>query len=86
MIAILKYTDCMNDGKNVFGILSNNNVTILKTKQKQFDVYPEIKIRIKGLSELNSLLCELNKGSIYGVNLMKIKSEDGFIKRLFEKK
>lgn len=89
MIAILKYTDCAQDGKNIFGILSKNNVTILKTKRKQFDIYPEIKIKIKDTSELNKLLYELNEVSIYGVSLMKIKSEEGFLKRfikgLFEK-
>ena len=72
----------MSDDKNVFGILSKNNITILKTKEKQFDIYPEIKIRVKDISELNELVYELNKGSIYGVKLMKIKSENGFFKRL----
>lgn len=89
MIAILEYTDCMQDGKNVFGILAKNNVTIIKTKRKQFDIYPEIKIKIKDTSELNKLLYELNEVSLYGVSLMKIKSEEGFLKRfikgLFEK-
>ena len=85
MIAILKYTDCMQDGKDVFGILSKNNVTILKTKRKQFDIYPEIKIKIKDTSELNKLLYELNEVSIYGVSLIKIKSEEGFLKRFYYK-
>ena len=85
MIAILKYTDCMNDGKNVFGILSKNNVIILKTKRKQFDIYPEIKIKIKDTFELNKLLYELNEVSIYGVNLMKIKSEEGFFEKIYKR-
>lgn len=88
MIAILKYTDCMQDGRNVFGVLAKNNVEIVKTKTNKFNIYPEITIRVNDKSELNKILYELNKACAYEVALMKVKSEEGFfdkIKRNFTK-
>ena len=55
MIAVLKYTDCLQDGRNVFRVLANRNVEILKTKQG-CSIYPQITIRISNQNELSQLL------------------------------
>ena len=78
MIAVLKYTDCLSDGKNVFRIIANRNIEVLKTKQKSYDIYPQITIRIDGQNELSQLLSDLNKNCIYEVRLVKVKNEMRF--------
>ena len=67
MIAVLKYTDCLSDGKNVFRIIANRNIEVLKTKQKSYDIYPQITIRINDQNELSQLLSDLNRNCIYEV-------------------
>jgi hypothetical protein len=87
MKAILRYTDCLSDGKNVFRILANRNIEVLKTKQKSFNIYPQITIRINDQNELNQLLFDLNRNCTYEVRVVKVKSENRIIdriKRLFE--
>ena len=63
MKAILQYTDCMGDAKNVFGVLALNNIEIIKTKQKSFSIYPLITIRVKDANTLNKILEQLNEDS-----------------------
>ena len=75
MIAVLKYTDCLENGNNVFKILANRNIEVLKTKQKSFSIYPQITIRINDQNELSQLLSDLNRNCAYEVRLVKIKSE-----------
>ena len=74
MIAVLKYTDCLQDGRNVFRVLANRNVEILKTKQG-CSIYPQITIRISDQNKLSQLLSDLNRNCAYEVRLVKIKSE-----------
>ena len=75
MIAVLKYTDCLSDGKNVFKIIANRNIKVLKTKQKSYNIYPQITIRINDQNELSQLLSDLNRNCTYEVRLVKIKTE-----------
>lgn len=82
MKVILKYTECMQDGKNVFRVLAAHNVEILKTKQKAYSIHPEITIRIKDNNELNQLIRTLNNNCTYEVRVVSIKSEDGFLERI----
>lgn len=87
MKVILQYTDCMCDDKNVFGVLARNNVEVIKTKQKQFSIYPLITIRVKDAEFLNKIIKQLNEESFYGVRVVKVKSDKSFIekvKMLFE--
>lgn len=86
MKAVLKYTDCLQDGRRVFNTLAINNVEVLKTKQG-CSIYPQITIRIKDMSELNQLVSALNRSCIYEVRIVKVKSENSLIekiKRIFE--
>lgn len=82
MKVILQYTDCMSDDKNVFGVLAKNNVEVIKTKQKQFSIYPLITIRIKDTDTLNKILEQLNEKSTYGVRIVKVKSDKSFVERV----
>lgn len=75
MIAVLKYTDCLSDGKNVFRILANRNIEVLKTKQKAYNIYPQITIRINDQNELSQLLSDLNRNCTYEVRLVEVKTE-----------
>lgn len=75
MIAVLEYTDCLQDGRNVFRVLANRNIEVLKTKQKAYNIYPHITIRINDQNELNQLLSDLNRNCKYEVRLVKVKTE-----------
>nr|DAL62171.1 MAG TPA_asm: hypothetical protein [Caudoviricetes sp.] len=81
MKAILQYTDCMRDDKNVFGVLALNNVEVIKTKQGM-SIYPLVTIRVKDTDTLNKILKQLNEKSHYGVRITKVKSDKSFIERL----
>ena len=82
MKVILQYTDCMSDDKNVFGVLARNNVEVIKTKQEQFSIYPLITIRVKDTDTLNKVLEQLNEKSVFGVRIVKVKSDKSFMERL----
>ena len=82
MKVILQYADCMSDDKNVFGVLARNNVEVIKTKQEQFSIYPLITIRVKDTDTLNKVLEQLNEKSVFGVRIVKVKSDKSFIERL----
>ena len=77
LIAVLKYTDCLQDGKNVFRVLANRNVEVIKTRQG-ISIYPNITIRINDQNELSQLLSDLNRNCTYEVRLVKIKAERSF--------
>ena len=82
MKVILQYTDCMSDDKNIFGVLARNNVEVIETKQGQFSVYPLVTIRVKDTDTLNKILKHLNEKSVYGVRIVKVKSDKSFVERL----
>lgn len=82
MKVILQYTDCMCDDKNVFGVLAINNIEIIKTKQGRYSIYPLVTIRVKDTDTLNKILEQLNEKSVYGVRIVKVKSDKSFIERL----
>ena len=82
MKVILQYTDCMSDDKNVFGVFARNNVEVIKTKQGRYSIYPLVTIRVKDTDTLNKILEQLNEKSVYGVRIVKVKSDKSFIERL----
>lgn len=75
MRAILKYTDCLQDGRNVFNTLAIRNVGILRTRQG-CSIYPKITIHIKDNDELNQLISALNRNCTYEVRVIKVKSDE----------
>ena len=75
--AILQYTDCCEDGKNVFNILAQYDVPVLKTITPWFSIYPKITIKMNDYSELNELVSALNRNCIYEVRVVKTKVVKG---------
>lgn len=71
MKVTLRYTDCLDDGKNVFLILAKRNVKILGTR-RGFSMYPKITIIVAGDAELNELLADLNRSCRYEVSVVKV--------------
>ena len=87
MKVVLEYTDCLQDGKNVFSILAANDVEILKSKKIYWSIEVLVTIRIKDGNELNKLIYELNRNCKHEVRVISVKFEDNFlerIKRIFE--
>lgn len=69
---VLRYTNCLQDGRNVFQILADNNVMILKTRDG-WSIYSKITIVVKDYNELNFLISELNRNCSYEVRVIKTK-------------
>lgn len=85
MIAIIKYTDCMNDTNIVFGVLSQLNVNIVKTDNKKYTIYHNITLYVKNTEEINKILSVLNNKTTYGVVLLNCKKTfSEKIKELFQ--
>lgn len=82
MKVILQYTNCMSDDMNIFEVLARNNVEVIKTKQKLYSIYPLVTIGVKNTNTLNKILEQLNEKSVYGVRIVKVKSDKSFIERL----
>ncbi len=68
--AILRYTDCLQDGKNVYAVLTNNNVTVVGTK-RSWSMYPRVIALFKDYEQLSNVLHELNARCTYEVRLVK---------------
>lgn len=68
--AILRYTDCLQDGRKVFAILTNNKITVLGTKYN-WSMYPRVVVLVKDYNHLSNLLHELNTSCTYEVRLVK---------------
>lgn len=72
--AVLRYTDCLQDGRKVFFILAQKNIKVLKTKQDY--TYPEITIFIENWQKLNELVAVLNKICLYEVRIVETRESD----------
>ena len=72
--AILQYTDCFQDGRNVFSVLATNNIQILKTQTPIFSIYPRVTVLFEDTRQLNQVLYDLNQKCRYEVRLVKIKN------------
>ncbi len=68
--AVLRYTDCLQDGQKVFAVLTNNKVTVVGTKYN-WSMYPRVIVLVKDYDHLSCLLHELNTSCIYEVRLVK---------------
>jgi hypothetical protein len=68
--AVLRYTDCLQDGRKVFAVLTNNKVTVVGTKYN-WSMYPRVIVLVKDYDHLSCLLHELNTSCIYEVRLVK---------------
>lgn len=70
MIATIRYTDCMQDRRIVFSILSQLNVHIIRSQSLSWGIQYKIKLVIENVDKLNEILAILNKNTIYGVELL----------------
>lgn len=68
--AVLRYTDCLQDGRKIYTVLTNHKVAIVGTK-RSWSMYPRIIIKLKNYDELCSILHELNAACSYEVRLLK---------------
>lgn len=68
--AVLSYTDCLQDGRNVYTVLTNNKVIIVGTR-RSWSLYPRVVILVKNYDQLSSILHELNAKCTYEVRLLK---------------
>ena len=78
---VLQYTDCLQDGRNVFRVLASNKVEILKTKTGS-SIYPKITICIDDYNKLNNILYDLSYACNYEVRVVKVKKLENKIKVL----
>lgn len=74
--AILRYTDCLQDGKKVFTILASNKITVVGTKSN-WSMYPKVVVLVKDYDHLSCLLHELNTSCTYEVRLVKYHTVKG---------
>lgn len=68
---ILQYTDCLQDGRNVFSYLAAKGVAILKTANHFIN--PKVHILVPDLQVLNAMVCDLNRRCNYEVRVVKVK-------------
>ena len=73
MKAILKYTDCLHDGKRVSSVLYENNIQILRIRPGK-SIYPQVTIHVNDYDELNMLIQKLNDACLYGVEVVKVNT------------
>lgn len=71
--ATLQFTNYLCDDKNVFGTLSNFNIEIIKSKMPEFSTKATVTILVNSHEDLNCVLGALNKNTIYGVSVLKVK-------------
>jgi hypothetical protein len=71
--AVLRYTDCLQDGKNVYTVLTKNKVTIIGTKRGS-SVHPKVTVLLKNYAQLSDILQELNTYCDYEVSLVRYKT------------
>ena len=73
MKAILKYTDCLHDGKRVSSVLYENNIQILRIRPGK-SIYPQVTIHVNDYDELNMLIQKLNDVCLYGVEVVEVNT------------
>lgn len=70
--ATLRCTDCSQDGRKLYGVLTNNKVVIAGTK-RSWSMYPRVVILVKDYEHLSCLLHELNASCTYEVRLLNYR-------------
>lgn len=70
--ATLQYTDCLQDGRNVYMVLTALKIPIVKTKDSF--CHPKIIALFKDYDELPNALYQLNNNCVYEVRLVKYKT------------
>ena len=86
MKAVLEYYNHIisRDGRQMFRILAERKIEVIKTKTDTWTSDVRVTIRIKDWNELNLLVSELNKYCPCGVRIVKVRG-DGVFNRLRRK-
>lgn len=86
MKAVLECYDHIisRDGRQMFRILAERKIEVIKTKTYTCTSDVRVTIRIKDWNELNLLVSELNKYCSCGVRIVKVRY-DGLFSRLWRK-
>lgn len=71
--ATLRYTDCLQDGRKVYEVLTNNKVAIIGTK-RGWSIYPRVVVLLKDYEQLSNVLHELNARCAFEVRLIKYRT------------
>ncbi len=72
--AVLQYTDCLQDGKTFFSVLSNHTVIILKSKSSLCSTAVKVTVIMRDYLELHKLIGQLNRQCTYEVRVVKVKT------------
>lgn len=87
MVATIRYTDCLQDKRIVFGVLSQLNAHVLWTQTVALGINYKIKLQVESVDELNQILTVLNKNTIYGVEYLSCRLTFGeVLSGLFKEK
>lgn len=73
MVATIRYTDCLQDKRIVFGVLSQLNAHVLWTQTVAWGIHYKIKLQVESVDELNQILTVLNKNTTYGVEYLSCR-------------
>ena len=76
MRAVLRYTDCMQDGRKVFLALAKMGIRVLETKK--CGIHPEITVFVENREKLNKLIALLNQNCTYEVSIVKTRTSATF--------
>ena len=74
MRAVLRYTDCMQDGRKVFLALAKMGIRVLETKK--CGIHPEITVFVENREKLNKLIALLNQNCTYEVSIVKTRDSN----------
>lgn len=88
MIATIRYTNCLSDRKIVYGVLSQLNANIIRSKEPSLSFQNQrVILWVENMDEINNILSILNKNTDYGVSLVSIKRTFGeVLTSLFKEK
>lgn len=87
MVATIRYTDCLQDKRIVFGVLSQLNAHVLWTQTVAWGINYKIKLQVESVDELNQILAVLNRNTTYGVEYLSCKPTFGeILSGLFKEK
>lgn len=71
--AVLRYTDCLQDGRNVYTVLTKNKIPIVGTRLG-WTMFPRVIVLLNDYNQLNNILFALNANCHYEVRLVRSKT------------
>ena len=75
MKAVIEYSDFMGDEKEVSTVLSQRKAKVVKTSHSCLSSRAFVTVEFETNEELNELVYAMNKATIYGGTIKKIKKK-----------